>query len=153
MSEYSRISILQSRTGLLIVAIPTGLLVACSDRATVTEYSLKKVNAKDNYEHERLPLNPTTYRIGNNTVVSETVGILYKYEKCTTMSADDWECQYSDQSGSFGFRNGAFWRIPEWSDTKVVSRLEYNQVRCEWALKSKHESKFWGTARCIFGWR
>ena len=67
-----------------------------------------KVNPKDHDGHEWLPLNPATYRIGNNTVVSETAGILDKYKNCTVTSTDNWEYQYNDGSGSFGVRNGEF---------------------------------------------
>jgi hypothetical protein len=152
MSEYFQASVLQSRAQPLAIAIATDLMVACSDSETVTEYSVQKVNAKDNYGHEWLPLNPTTYRIGNNTVVSETAGILHKYKNCIVMSTDNWECQYDDGSGSFGVRNGEFWRTPEWPDIRVVSRLEYNRIRYEWALEDKYEGKFWGAVDCVIGW-
>ena len=128
------------------------LMVACSESNTITEYSLKKVDPIQNHGHEWLPLNPTTYRIEINTVVSETAGILSKYEKCTTMSVENWECQYSDGSGSFGFRNGKFWELPEVDDVIIVSRFEYNRVNCEWAYEDKYEGKIWGAVRCIIGW-
>jgi len=68
------------------------------------------------------------------------------------MSVEDWECHYSDGSGSFGFRNGKFWEVPKADDIKIVSSFEYNRVRCEWAYEDKHEGKFWGAVRCIIGW-
>jgi len=48
----------------------------CSEDRTVTTYFLQKVDPKESYGHEWLPLNPTTYKIVADKVVSEIVGIL-----------------------------------------------------------------------------
>ena len=130
------------------------LFAACGDDRIVTVYSLKKVDPQKSYGHEWLCLNPTTYRIGDDKVVSSTVDILNEYRKCTILSPKDWECSYSDGSGRFGFRNGEYWESPVWTDTKHVSRFEYNRVRCEWAISSENnEGYFWGAVRCVLGWR
>ena len=134
-----------------LVLIVACLISACGESTTITEYSLKKVDPKNNYGHDWMPLNPTIYRIGNNSVTSETAGILDKYDDCKTMSVENWECKYG--SGSFGFKNGEFWRHPDWSDVKIVSRLEYNRVSCEWAYEDKYDGKFWGAVRCVMGWQ
>jgi hypothetical protein len=138
---------------LIAILFFISLLTTCGDSRLVTEYPLKKVDPKENQGIEWLPLNPTTYRIDNNIVISETLGLLAKYEECKALSLDNWECKYSDGSGSFGFKNGEFWRIPAFRDIKVVSRFEYNCIRCEWALKDTHEGMLWGAARCIIGWK
>lgn len=75
-----------------------------------------------------------------------------EYHNCTILSLKDWECSYSDGSGKFGFRNGEYWELPVWSDVKHVSKLEYNLVRCDWAINDEHEGYFWGAIRCIVGW-
>lgn len=139
-------------TSLLFLISIVILLTACGNSDIITVYSLKKVNPKKNYGHKWLPLSRTTYRIKNNIVVSDTGGMLAKYENCIIMSPDNWECHYVDGSGSFGFRDGEFWRMPEWDDIKTVSSFEYNRVRCEWALEDKDEGIFWGIVRCILGW-
>lgn len=144
-------SALRQRVAFVPLAFATFLLVSC-DNNTITEYSIEKVDPMQSYGHEWLPLNPTTYRIESSTVVSETAGLLDKYENCVTMSAQNWECSYSDGSGSFGFRNGEFWRLPKRDGVKVVSSLEYNRIRCEWAYEDNIEGKFWGAVRCISGW-
>lgn len=149
--EFDKLKYL-SRLRVVVIGVTAFLISACGDNSTITEYSLQKVNPKDSYGHDWLPLNPTTYRVGNNSVASETAGILDKYDNCTTISVESWECKYSDGSGSFGFRNGEFWRDPEWRDIKTVSRLEYNRVRCEWAYEDKYEGKSWGAIRCVIGW-
>ena len=148
---YKLISPLSVRV--LVIGVGACLISACGENMIITEYSLKKVDPESNYGHDWLPLNPTTYRIGNNSVTSEIAGILNKYDNCITMSVENWECEYNDGSGNFGFRNGEFWEQPEWSDVKVVSRLEYNRVRCEWGYEDEYEGKFWGAVRCVMGWR
>jgi len=138
---------------LIAILFLFGVLVGCRDDSMVTEYPLLKVNPKKSYGHEWLTLNPTTYRIGDDSVTSETAGILTKHEKCVILSPDNWECQYSDGSGRFGFRDGTFWAEPTTANIKYVSRFKYNCVRCEWAFQDKYEGKFWGSIRCITGWQ
>ena len=138
------------RFSISAVIIVLVLLAACGDDRTITTYPLKKVDPKMSYGHEWLALNPTTYHVGENKVISKTAGLLTEYHKCTILSPKDWECSYSDGSGRFGFRDGEYWEIPGWSDMKHVSRIEYNLVRCRWAF---HEGYFWGTVRCVVGWR
>jgi hypothetical protein len=138
---------------IISVAFFAVLLVSgCGDDRTITDYSLKKVDPETSYGHKWLPLNPTTYNVGENKVVSKTAGFLTEYHNCTILSLKDWECSYSDGSGKFGFRNGEYWELPVWSDVKHVSKLEYNLVRCDWAINDEHEGYFWGAIRCIVGW-
>jgi ABC-type oligopeptide transport system substrate-binding subunit len=136
----------------LLACIALLLTAACSEDRTINKYSLRKVDPKQSYGHEWLTLNPTTYRIETDFVVSETVGILIKHNNCTILSKDDWECRYNDYSGSFGFRNGQFWELPLSEETKTVSRWRYNVVRCEWAIDDESDGLFWGTIRCVVGW-
>ena len=130
----------------LIIVVMICSISACGDNSTITEYTLLKSTTTQ----EWYPGNPTTYHVGENSVTSETAGSLGKYDNCIILSVRNWECTYSDGSGSFGFRNGEFWRYPQWKGFKAVSRLEYNRVRCESAYSS--EGKFWGTVRCVLMW-
>ena len=111
MAHYLYKSI--SPVSLVIIVTAALLISACDEKMTITEYSLQKVDPKSSHGHEWLPLNPTTYRIGNNSVTSETVGYLDKYDNCKTMSVKNWECKYNDGSVEFGVRNRKFWRQPE----------------------------------------
>lgn len=129
------------------------LTAACSEDHTVTVYSLKKVDPTQSYGHQWLPLNPATYRIGTDIVVSEIAGFLRKHKNCKILSDDDWECRYEDNSGSFGFRNGQYWELPISENKNIVSRWEYNMVRCEWAIDDESDGPFWGTIRCVLGWQ
>ena len=55
------------------------LSAACGDDRIVTVYSLKKVDPQKSYGHEWLCLNPATYHIGEDKVVSSIVGYLKEY--------------------------------------------------------------------------
>ena len=109
------------------------LATACGDDRIVTVYPLQKVDPQKSYGHEWLCLNPTTYRIGEEKVVSSTVGILREYRRCTILSAKDWECSYSDGSGSFGFRSGEYWQSPVWA----ISEHEWDVVSMVTCFGSK----------------
>lgn len=135
---------------ILLVIMPIFLfLTACRDDPTITEYSLQRVDPKT-YGHEWLPLNPIIYKIKQNTVTSMTVGLLSKYKDCTVMSVKDWECRFSDGSGSFGFRNGDYWEYPINKDVQHVSQLRYNLVRCNWCMD---EGFIGGVVGCIANWK
>lgn len=138
---------------IIFVIIPVLLLLAaCGDDRTLTVYSLKKVNPETSFGHDWLPLNPRTYQISDQAVVSKTAGFLSKYDDCIVLSLKDWKCSYSDGSGEFGFKSGEYWVFPIRSDQKFVSRLKYNLVRCQWAISDKHSSYLWGVVGCVFGW-
>jgi len=137
-----------------IVLLPIMMIflfcTACSDRQTVTAYSLQKVDPKTSYGHNWLPLNPTIYSIKQKSVISKTVGLLTEYNDCTVLSVKDWECRYSDGSGSFGFRNGDYWEYPMNKDFEYVSQLEYNLVRCKWCMDGGFIE---GVIGCIANWQ
>ena len=127
-------------------------VAACGDDRIVTAYPLMKVDPKTSFNHEWLPMNPTTYRVSENKVVSNTIGFLRETRDCTVWTANEWECRYSDGSGTFGFRDGTYWENPQRKGLKYVSRFEYNLVRCKWSINDPHEGLFWGTVSCILGW-
>jgi hypothetical protein len=128
---------------------------SCGRSDTVTEYTLQKIDPKEktSFGHEWIPLNPTKYRVGHDTVVQEIGGKLTKYTNCKIFSIDNWECQYNEGSGSFGCKDGHFWQNPSWQNTKIVSAWEYNFVRCKWAINDPYDGPFWGTVRCVCNWR
>ena len=128
------------------------LLIACGDDETITVYELEKSDPHG-YGHEWLPLHPTTYRVGNDKVISETAGMLSEFGDCIIMTTENWECRYDDGSGVFGFRKGEYWENDPWPDRRVVSRFYYNRVRCHWAISDPYDGPFWGALRCVFGWR
>jgi len=142
-----------TRRLILSVILPAVLFVAsCGDDGTATSYALQKVDPKFSYGHDWLPLNPATYLISKNKVVRKIAGSLKDFEDCTVFTVNDWECRYSDGSGTFGFRNGTYWALPKQEDIKLVSRFEYNRVRCEWSIDDPYEGIFWGIVSCVMGW-
>jgi hypothetical protein len=107
--------------------------VVALDDDFVTVYPIRRVNPAANFGHEWLPLNPTTYRVGDNVVVGKTAQFLHKYSDCAVLTKSDWECRYNDRSG-FGMREGTYWVEPVEADTKYVSRFDYMKLHCEWQL-------------------
>jgi predicted small lipoprotein YifL len=125
-----------------VIAI-AGAVAACGQKAPidnpvddlVTVYKVAPVDPATNYGHSWLALNPTTYRIGENEVVSKTAQFMSRYTDCAVLTPRDWECKYEGSSSSFGFRDGEFWQDPPDPEHKVVSRLEYLKIKCEWDLQ------------------
>jgi hypothetical protein len=110
------------------------------DNGFLTVYPVTHVDPATNFGHEWLPLNQTTYRVGDNEVVGKTTQFLKKYTNCIVLTKNDWECRYSDGPSTFGVRAGIYWEEPPDKDTKYVSRFEYLKLDCEWKLKDSGSS-------------
>ena len=120
---------------LLIVFGSLVSIYGCSDDQTVFAYVVVKPMQEHDPINEWRPLMRVTYRIGENTVVSDVAGCLDEYHNCTIMNKNNWECQYEDGTGSnkFGFVDGKYWKKPgTGDDIQYVSRLKYNVIRCKW---------------------
>ena len=91
----------------VLIAVLT--LSACGDDDIVVVYQARKVDPAL-WSHEWTVQNPTIYRIGESSVVKKVGRFVEKYNDCAIFNVDNWECSYSDMSGSVGFRDGEFWR-------------------------------------------
>lgn len=127
-------------------------LIGCDVGRQVTVYPVAIVDPETNSGHNRIPLNPTTYRIGYDEVVAETAGNLTKYEDCAVLNANSWSCSHSDGSGSFGMRDGSFWESPGPIHIEHVSSLQYNWLWCQLSVNDPYEGRFWGAVRCLRQW-
>lgn len=121
-------------------------LSACDD-GTITAYPITETKSEDPLPW--LALNPTTYSRQGDSIVSNTIGILSRYDRCVVADIENWECTFDDGSGQFGFRQGSHWRDPVFDDV-YVGRLEYNVLRCRW---HHHDEGLLGIMRCILSWR
>lgn len=99
---------------------------------TVTVYSLRNIGDNDPDKPTWLGNSPTTYAVRNNVIVSSVGSFISKYDKCAVLNVENWTCEYSDGSGSFGFRNGDYWKLPHYEDTEHVSRFSYVLNKCQW---------------------
>ena len=100
--------------------------------------------------HEWRPVMRVTFRVGENKVISEVAGLLDEYRDCKVLDRKNWECQYTDGTGSnsFGFIDGKYWKKPGWGkNIRYVSRWEYNLIRCKWF--QYNQGKLRGMALCI----
>jgi hypothetical protein len=80
-----------------------------------------------------------SFRIDGQTVVSENGGFVSRYDNCTVFDLENWECGFSDGSGTFGVRNGSFWEVVHKSfipglldDWQTISQFEYHVINCRW---------------------
>jgi len=110
-------------------------LIGCSNDRIIHAYVVVKSNVQDNTVDEWQPVMKVTYRVGENTVISEVAGLLDKYEDCSVKNIYNWQCEYEDGTGknAFGFSKASYWRSPSpEEDIRHVSRWEYNLIRCKW---------------------
>lgn len=126
-------------------------LIACSDSSTVTSYKLKKIDPeyRNHFGWEWSRLNPSSFKVSGNTVTQLTGGFVWEHDNCQVFTVNDWECQYSDASGSFGYRDGKYWEYPIDESRKIVSRLHYARVSCEQNLQD--QGLFFGAIVCVIG--
>jgi hypothetical protein len=106
-----------------------------TESGSYTLYQLTKTDPKNSSESnlpEWMTGGITHYKIQGEKVVANHGSYIDKYEDCTVFDDDHWKCTYSDGSGSFGVRNGDFWRRPEWKEWKEVSRFQFMLTKCEW---------------------
>jgi hypothetical protein len=122
---------------LLVLLIPWVLFLFSdpTESNSYTLYQLTKTDPGGSSEPdlpEWMPGGVTHYKIQGGNIVQRQGSYIDKYEDCTVFDEDQWECTYSDGSGSFGVRNGDFWRRPEWDGWKEVSRFQFMLKKCEW---------------------
>lgn len=122
---------------LLASLFPVAWLIAATvtfdGSDTVTVYSLRETTIKNENTPAQINLTPTVYRVHRSSVVA-AIGLSYlnKYDNCAVLSIDDWKCEYSDGSGSFGFSGGEHWELPKQEKDEYVSRFSYVMNKCQW---------------------
>jgi len=115
----------------------------------IKAYSKTKTTITINREGEVLPeyrpLNVIEYRISGTVVTRKVGNFLNKYEDCVVFDKANWECTYSDNSGTFGFKSGDAFSVPntdkfpELSNRRVshqISRFQFMLLQCRWDLIS-----------------
>ena len=78
----------RARAHTIVVLSVVLLMGACGDDDAITSFSLMKVDPKESFGHEWLPLNPTVYKIHSNTVVSNTIGFMSRYDNCSVFAIE-----------------------------------------------------------------
>ena len=120
---------------LLILYLSTLCIIACSNDRIVYSYVVVKPTTEDSVINEWRPVMRVTYRVGENTVISEVASLVDEYEDCSIKNKNNWQCQYEDGRGrnTFGFNDGKYWQAPRWgNDVRHVTRWEFNVIRCKW---------------------
>ena len=135
---------------LLIVFLSVFCVIACNNDQVVFSYVVVKPTVEDRVFNEWRPVMKVTYRVGENTVISEVANLLDEYKNCSIKDINNWQCQYEDGTGEnkFGFNGGKFWKVPVLGeDIRYVSRWEYNVIRCKWF--QYNSGRFKGMASCL----
>jgi hypothetical protein len=121
----------------------------------ITDYSAMPTRTLSDHLPLLMPLNPTVYRIGDNQVVSNTMGYSERYKDCTIFDKKNWVCASGEDSATFGFRLGVYFmrgRVNETSDffkdTKSISRFSYILLGCRWDFSEGLNSFQW--VACAF---
>ena len=135
---------------LLIVVLLITCFCSCKNDQAVHAYMVAKPTPKQINVHNWRPVMRVTFRVSESKVISEVAGLLDEYEDCNVLDRNNWECHYTDGTGSnrFGFIDGKYWKNPGWDNNiKYVSRWEYNLIRCKWFQYNK--GKLRGTVLCL----
>lgn len=81
-----------------------------------------------------------TYRVEPDHVVSKTGAFINKYENCAIFDAKNWSCAYSDNSATFGAKDGIYFsrsntidfpHLAEYGDDVGISRFRYMTLSCK----------------------
>ena len=88
-----------------------------------------------------LPRAMTEYRVQQESVVSRTGDFVSEYDDCTVFDRDNWTCTYSDESGTFGARQGEFFsrtnlekfpHLEYLNEEETLSKFHYIMLQCRW---------------------
>lgn len=80
-----------------------------------------------------------TYRIEPDHVVSKTGAFINKYENCAIFDAKNWSCTYSDNSATFGAKDGIYFNrsntidfphLAQYGDDEGISRFKFMLLSC-----------------------
>ncbi len=89
-----------------------------------------------------------TPNVGKQYVIISHGGYVEKYTKCVVKDKNDWQCDFDDNSGNFGFASGQFFDYPNYdvmhSSTGELMKKMYYPSRFEYInLVSKNCGSFY----------
>jgi len=94
------------------------------DREIFRAYTASEVEDydSDDTQPKLLPRAVTEYRVQQESVVSRTGDYVSEYNDCTVFDRHNWTCTLSDDSATFGARQGEFFRR---TNVEKFPHLEY----------------------------
>jgi len=113
------------------------------DRGVLRVYTASEVIEYDPDEGKPrlIPRAVIEYRVQDERVVSRVGGFVSKYENCTVFDRDNWTCTHSDDSATFGARQGEYFsrsnlekfpHLASLRDEETLSRFGYIILQCRW---------------------
>ena len=97
----------------------------------------------------------TEFRFQDKKVVTGLLGVVKEYENCKIFDPNSWSCTHSDDSGTFGARQGKYFEttnivkfphLSYLSTTVGFSRYEYVLLQC----RQKTTQGIFGFIMCLF---
>ena len=88
-----------------------------------------------------LPNAVNEYKISNDKVVGRVGAFINEYERCTIFDVDNWTCTYSDDSATFGAKQGVYFEynntdkfphLEDYGQSETLSRFGYILLQCRW---------------------
>lgn len=132
---------------IISVFIASWFLLATLDLSFDREV-FRAYTAKETFDYNadeglpRLLPNPVTeYRIRGRDVVRRVGDYVNEYENCKVFDHDNWSCTYSDESATFGSRQGEYFsksdldkfpHLASYGEEKTLSRFGYILLQCRW---------------------
>ncbi|WP_143514598.1 hypothetical protein [Primorskyibacter flagellatus] len=113
------------------------------DRDVFRAYTASEVVDYDPDEGQPrlLPRAVMEYRVQQGGVVGRIGDSVSEYEDCTVFDRDNWSCKHSDESGTFGARQGEFFsrsnldkfpHLDYLDEEETLSRFRYIMLQCRW---------------------
>lgn len=113
------------------------------DRDVVNAYT---ANERSDYKQNDglprlLPYGVKEYRIRGDKIVGRVGDLINEYEDCTIFNEDNWSCTHSDESATFGVKQGLYFEninidkfpyLDNYSKSETLPRFGYILLQCRW---------------------
>jgi hypothetical protein len=81
------------------------------------------------------------YRVRDDSVVRRTGDFVDEYDNCKVFDKENWACIFSDESGTFGAKQGEYFdesnlekfpHLESYGKSETISRFGYILLKCRW---------------------
>jgi hypothetical protein len=113
------------------------------DREIFNAYTAtERLNHNPDEGLPRLLANPVhEYRVRDRDVVGRVGDFVSEYKNCQVFDRNNWSCVFSDESATFGARQGEYFsnknlekfpHLASYGEEKTLSRFGYILLQCRW---------------------
>lgn len=92
-----------------------------------------------------LPNAVNEYRVRGGDVIARIGDFVKEYENCTVFDEENWTCTFSDDSSTFGAKQGEYFErnnlekfphLADYGESETLSRFGYVLLQCRWDATS-----------------